>query len=87
MRALRAAASFLSAPAQLRSRHLSLSSIIIHLHTAGHSLGSSFDNLLVDYKNGVGSTQLHRSANEDSTSMPSIASFGAFDARISAETP
>ena len=86
-RALRAEASFRSAPAQLRSRHQSQSSIIIRLHMAGHSLDSSYDSLLADCKNGVGSTQLHHSANEDSTSMPSTTSFGAFEAKIFTETP
>ena len=87
MRALRAEASFLSALALLRSCHQSQSSIIIRLHITGHSLDSSFDSLLADGKNLDGSKQLHRSANEDSTSMPSIASFGAFKASFSAETP
>ena len=87
LRALRAEASFRSAPAQLHSHHQSQSSIIIRLHIAGHSQGSSFDSLLIDCKNGDGSKQLHHSANEDSTSMPSTTSFGAFEAKIFTETP
>ena len=54
---------------------------------AGHSLDSSYDSLLADCKNGVGSKQLRHSANEDSTSMPSTTSFGAFEAKIFTETP
>ena len=90
LKALRAGASFQRQPAQLHWHHPSLSSTIAHLHTAGvsHSLGSSFDSLHTDDgKTEAGSKRLPRTANEDSTSMPFTAGFGAFVVVISVGTP